>query len=494
MRIQNPIIPGFHPDPSICRVGDDFYLVTSSFEYFPGVPVFHSRDLVNWRQVGHCLTRHSQLPLANARASGGIYAPTLRYHNGWFYMITTNVTDGGHFYVRTQDPAGEWSEPFWLPGGGIDPSLLFDEDGQVYFTYTSGGIVQRLIDAESGQSLSDERPLWAGTGGQWPEGPHLYHIGDWYYLLISEGGTEYGHMLTIARSHSPWGPFEACPTNPILTHRSTNSPIQATGHGDLVQSPDGRWWMVFLGIRPHGHWPCHNLGRETFLAPVTWEDGWPLVGKAGVAEGERVPLADELPGQVGAPEALPEVFQASGLGMQWNFLRNLEPDCWSFDASTHCLRLMGRAPGLDEAAALAWVGRRQLDFEDSLQVELRFEPRDEHEEAGLVVWMNERHHYEIYVTLRGGKRVLAARRRIGSLSAEVGQVVAPEGPLLLKVSAITELYQLLWGAPGSALQTLAAGETRYLATETAGGFTGVYFACYATGNGQICQSPAVFTL
>ena len=243
MSYRNPVLPGFHPDPSVCRVGEDYYLVTSSFEYFPGVPIFHSRDLVHWRQIGHCLTRPSQLPLERAPSSTGIYAPTIRHHDGTFYMITTNVSDGRHFYVSAQDPAGEWSEPVWVDvreqiGGSIDPSLFFDDDGRVYLTCTGPGwkIFQVEIDLASGKLLSEPRLISRGTGNRCPEGPHLYKIGGFYYLMLAEGGTEYGHLESIARGESPWGPFTPCPHNPILTHRNVDSPVQATGHADLILS------------------------------------------------------------------------------------------------------------------------------------------------------------------------------------------------------------------------------------------------------------------
>lgn len=271
---SNPIIPGFYPDPSMCRVGNDYYLVTSTFEYFPGVPLFHSRDLIHWRQIGHCLTRSSQLPLEKAGSSGGIYAPTLRYHNGKFYMVTTNVAVG-NFFVYADDPAGEWSEPVWLEHKGIDPSLFFDDDGKVYFTWTTDNqIWQCEIDINTGATLTKPRPIWSGTGGRYPEAPHLYKINGTYYLLIAEGGTEYGHMVTLARADSPWGSFESCPHNPILTHRHRGAnPIQGTGHADLVEAHDGSWWMVFLAFRTLAHYQnFHHLGRETFLAPVKWDE------------------------------------------------------------------------------------------------------------------------------------------------------------------------------------------------------------------------------
>ncbi|UUZ93492.1 glycoside hydrolase family 43 protein [Paenibacillus sp. P25] len=305
MKFNNPVIPGFYPDPSICRVEDDYYLVTSSFEYFPGVPIFHSKDLVNWRQIGHCLTTERQPPLTGAWSSGGIFAPTIRYHDGWFYMVTTNLNGVGNFYVRDQDPACPWSDPYPVAQDGIDPSLLFDDDGRVYFQSSRSGdqgdgIYQCEIEIATGRQLTDSRLIWKGTGGAYPEAPHLYKINGLYYLMIAEGGTEFGHMATIARSKEPYGPFEPYPYNPILSHRSLRSAIHATGHADLVQTRDGGWWAVCLGIRPPSYPMRHHLGRETFLAPVTWtDDGWPIIGgwrpyrnRDGRASASGSPLAD----------------------------------------------------------------------------------------------------------------------------------------------------------------------------------------------------------
>ena len=335
MQYRNPIIPGFHPDPSICRVGGDFYLVTSSFEYFPGVPIFHSRDMVNWKQIGHCLTRKSQLPLDKAGSSGGIYAPTIRHHAGRFYMVTTNVSHRGNFYVHTDNPAGEWSDPIWVDQPGIDPSLLFDDDGKAYFV-TNGakdhahgnrGAFQSEIDIATGK-LGDCRHLWNGTGGQYPEGPHVFKKDGWYYLLMAEGGTEFGHMVTIARSKNVFGPFEPCPHNPILSHRSIDTPLQSTGHPDLVADEQGRWWIVFLACRHVGYPKMHHIGRETCLAPVEWtKEGWPIVNS-----GLPVPLEVEtdrpIPQQV-RPCGFTDNFTSPKLGLQWNFRRNPDDTAWS---------------------------------------------------------------------------------------------------------------------------------------------------------------------
>jgi alpha-N-arabinofuranosidase len=491
-RYRNPILPGFYPDPSVCRVGRDFYLVTSSFEYFPGIPIFHSRDLVSWRQLGHCLTRPSQLPLEGAKASGGVWAPTIRHHAGVFYMTTTNVSAGGNFIVSASAPEGPWSEPVFVAQPGIDPSLFFEEDGTVLYTTSHGGAFQSQIDVRTGKLLGEPKLIWSGTGGQYPEGPHLYRRDGWYYLLLSEGGTEYGHMITMARSRSAWGPFEPCARNPLLTHRSHLSPIQGLGHADLVDTADGEWFAVALGFRPNGYPPCYHLGRETFLSPVTWaDDGFPVF-----AQGGRLSLEEERSGTLEPPPAVAQRddFGASALPLYWNFLRNSPPALHSLVERPGHLRLHGSAAGLDDVATMAWVGRRQAHFAVRVATQLEFQPQSEREEAGLVVRMNEQHHYEVFVTLRGGARSVVVRRRIGSLQAEVACQPLPPGSSgwVLAVEADRSKYVFSFGRSQQELQRLGEGETRYLSTEVAGGFTGVYFAMYATGGGAACSGPADF--
>ncbi len=238
-------------------------------------------------------------------------------------MITTNVSHGGNFYVVTQDPAGVWSEPIWVQQGGIDPSLCFDGE-HVYLTSSAGwpqpSIYQCEIDIKSGQQLTETRLLWRGTGGRFPEGPHLYHIGDWYYLLIAEGGTEYGHMETLARSRSPWGPFEPRPHNPILTHRDSGShPLQGAGHADLIAAHDGSWWLVFHAFRPQER-SYHHLGRETCLAPVTWtEDGWLVVSAEKTVEVQM--NVKSLPQQMERTEPAHDDFEGPELRLCWNFVK-----------------------------------------------------------------------------------------------------------------------------------------------------------------------------
>jgi alpha-N-arabinofuranosidase len=466
--------------------------VTSSFEYFPGVPIFHSRDLVNFRPIGHCLNRPSNLPLTGAAASGGIWAPTLRHHDGVFYLTTTNMSGLGNFIVTASAPEGPWSDPIPVAQPGIDPSLFFDDDGSVLYTTSHEGALQSRIDVKSGRLLSEPKVIWTGTGGQYPEGPHLYRRAGWYYLLLSEGGTEYGHMITFARSRSPWGPFEPCARNPLLSHRSWKSPIQGLGHADLVDTPGGHWFAVALGFRPHGYPPCYHLGRETFLSPVTWaDDGFPIFGDHGhLTLEEETPL--ELEPLSDAP--IRDDFDARALAFCWNYLRNPQPELYSLLERPGYLRLRGSADGLDDVASPAWLGRRQCHFAVQAAVRLEFRPETAREEAGLAVRMNERHHYEIFVTLRGGTLSVVLRRVIGSLRAEVACEPLPSSDhgWVLAVQAERGNYVFCYGLSEHELRPLGSGETRYLSTEVAGGFTGVYFAMYATGNGAPCAQPADF--
>ncbi|ADP83630.1 glycoside hydrolase family 43 protein [Pseudofrankia inefficax] len=279
----HPVIPGFYSDPSICRVGDEYYLVTSSFEYFPGVPVFRSVDLVHWTQVGNALPRAEAFNLSPglAGASRGIFAATIRHRDGLFWVVTTCREDvlRGQVLVCAPAPEGPWSEPLFIDGAvGIDPDLAWDEDGQCYLTWTQSAICQAKVSLQTGRLLSVPVAIWSGTGLAHTEGPHLYRVDGWWYLLVAEGGTHTGHAVSVSRSRSISGPFEPSPGNPLLSHRSLDHPVQATGHADLVELSGGGWAMVHLGIRQRGGSPgFHVNGRETFLAGVDWVDGWPTV-------------------------------------------------------------------------------------------------------------------------------------------------------------------------------------------------------------------------
>ncbi|UGQ47588.1 glycoside hydrolase family 43 protein [Massilia endophytica] len=491
---RNPVVSGFNPDPSICRVGKDYYLATSSFEYFPGVPIYHSRDLVHWRQIGHALTRESQLPLKGQRASRGIFAPTLRCHEGNFYLITTNIENGGNFYVHTKDPAGEWSEPVWLKESvfGMDPSLLFDDDGKVYYTRHGGGehggVYQAEIDMKTGKLASEARLVWPGTGGVWPEGPHLYKIGGWYYLMISEGGTSYDHSITIARSRSPWGPFDAFSGNPILTHRGyPELPLQATGHGDLVQAENGKWWMVLLGIRPQQR--NHHLGRETLLAPVEWTaEGWPVVN-GGKAIGTTMTV-DGLPAPHPWPaEPVRTQFNTGKLAPHWTHLRTAARDKWSLSERPGFLRLKGSAETLADVASPAFVARRQQHLHMRAAAQVEFSPSGERQAAGLVLRQNEDNHYALRITGVAHRRVELVQRVKGRTSV-VASAPLPVGAARLQIESFPDRYEFSYAMAEGAMKKLGEAPAAPLSSENAGGFTGVFVGMYADGENNM--APADF--
>ena len=509
---HNPVLPGFYPDPSICRIGGDYYLATSSFEYFPGVPIFHSKDLVHWRQLGHALTRASQLPLAGQRSSGGIYAPTLRCADGRLTLVTTNVGAGGNFLVQASDPAGPWSEPVWIDEkeSGIDPSLLFDSDGKVYLARQDGGehggINLAEIDVASGKLKGPSTRIWNGTGGVWPEGPHLYKIGRWYYLVIAEGGTSYNHAVTMARATSPWGPFEAAPNNPVLTQRDhPRWPLQASGHADLVQTPKGRWFMVLLGVRPaaaahprqrqrqHPAPRQHHLGRETLLAPLEWTaDGW-LVVNRGAALSTTM-TARGLPAPHRWPAtAVRDDFNARLPGLAWNFLRGPGDGLWSLEEKPGSLRLKGARVSLDDIGTPAFVGRRQQHFRMRAATLLAFTPDGPGQSAGLALRMNEDNHYQLVVAgAANGARVIRLVVRVKGVTTIVREAPVKPGKVALSVRAYPDRYVFGYRAGAAQVVDFASAPTAALSAEQAGGFTGVFVGMVAHNGGAGCMPPADF--
>ncbi|MFI6374380.1 family 43 glycosylhydrolase [Streptomyces sp. NPDC050546] len=469
----NPIIPGFYPDPSICRAGEDYYLVTSSFEYFPGVPLFHSRDLVRWEQVGNVLDRPGQLRVRRGRegASAGVYAPTVRHNDGEFWMVTTNRDDvmKGHLIVRASDPAGDWSDPVHTTGAiGIDPDLAWDEDGTCHLTWSvPQGIAQTTVDPVSGKVLSEPRIIWTGTGLAHTESPHLVRRGGLWYLVVAEGGTGPGHAVCVARSDSPSGPWEPHPGNPVLSHRSTTHPVQNTGHGDLVELPDGSWAMVHLGVRPRGSFPeSHVNGRETFLTGVDWVDDWPVIVEDRFAVPEaRTAFTDDF----GTPDLHP----------RW-IAPGTDPRSFAVPEPGEGLRLLaGRAPGARDAERLLSVRARDASWTATATL-----PRGD---AALAVRIDDAH----WAGVERRDGTLSARAVVGPLDQVLATAdgIAPEHPLALRAVANTEQYSFSKGpdeihlgymADGE-FHTLATVDGRYVSTEVAGGFTGRVIGVEALG-------------
>lgn len=490
---SNPVISGFNPDPSVCRVGEDYYLVTSSFEYFPGVPVYHSRDLVNWEQIGYCLDRREQLNLEGMGLWQGIYAPVIRYHDGIFYMITTLVGGSGNFYVTASDPAGPWSDPVWVDDGQFDPSLFFDDDGKVYYTRRGPtGIVQAEIDLKTGKLTTPLKEITRGLLSRDAEGPHLYKINGWYYIMIAEGGTRFLHMETIARSRDPWGPFEPCPFNPILAqHEGYSNTIRSTGHAELVQAHDGSWWMFFLATRHTWYDGLSNLGRETFLAPVSWKNGWPYVEEKFVLDTDvRVKT---LPLNKTGNLPVRDDFASDKLELKWMHLRNPADHSFTLTEKEGVLRLYGNQFTLSDLNTPAFVGQKQKHISCVATACLTFLPFEPNEEAGLTVYQNNMYHYDLAMTRRDGRVCLVVRKTVGDIVAETARVFLPDDSIFLRIRSDERKYYFEYSPDGiGEYKTVDEGLCQLITTELASTFTGTVIAMYASGNGRMNRFPAEF--
>ncbi len=484
---KNPIIRGYNPDPSICRVGDDYYLVTSTFEFFPGVPIYHSRDLVNWKLINYCLTRDSQLPLEGCGSSKGIFAPTIRHHNGRFYMITTNVSGGGNFLVYTDDIYSEWSEPKWIDQQGIDPSLFFDDDGRVYYCGTGSdkngfAIVGFEIDPDTGERLSEKQVISRGAGGKHPEAPHIYKINGTYYLMLAEGGTEYGHMVTMFRSDSPMGPYEPDPKNPILSHKDYISPIQATGHADIVQDTAGQWWMVCLAIRPLGFMHLHNLGRETFLAPMIWdEDGWPIVGDnghIGLEMEAKLPPEDTNFATKHLSSTFDDRFDGEALDLEWGYVRN--PIRENYRLIDGSCELQGVSDSLHELNPTLMI-IRQKEFEQRAQTRLL--SVDGEGEAGIVAYYNHDYFYSLGIVIEAGSRKLVLTKKVHDVCsvASIFDLTDADKQIDFAVDTGQEKYSFYYRLAGRDWVLAGQGSTAGLCTEGTHTmtFTGTWLGVYA---------------
>lgn len=496
--VSNPLLPGCYPDPSICRFGDWFYLVNSTFEYLPGLPVFRSRDLSSWEQVGHVVHRPGQLAgrlaLDHIDSSGGLYAPTLREHAGRFWVVCTVVdredaSRGGHVLFTADDPAGPWSDGVWLAGEGIDPSLFFDDDGRVWFHATRPAhlpqwdgqteVWLRELDLHTLELIGPEHVLWIGAlrGAVWAEGPHLFRVDGHYVLLAAEGGTERNHAVCVARADAVTGPYLGNPANPMLTHRHLGQgfPVTAVGHADLVQAADGSWWAVLLAMRPRdGH---VMLGRETFLVPVVWQDGWPVFspGAGRVPDSVEVPFA--APTTPSAPRGI-----VSGLvpanDPRWCTPRALPTLRATATPDGRGWRIPACPATPADVGGAAFLGLRLQHHEVELRVRLRTELALG-EEAGLLVRQSEADHLRLTVV---GDRVRAVHRRAGTetVLGEMSRPVEPEVTLTARVRGGE--IELLIG-DGVNETVVGCGDGRLLDSASTGGFLGLWAGVYVTSNG-----------
>ncbi|MDR0962185.1 MAG: glycoside hydrolase family 43 protein [Mediterranea sp.] len=508
----SPILQGCYPDPSICRRGNDYFLVCSSFAMFPGVPIFHSTDLVNWKQIGHVLDRTSQLKVWDTGISQGVYAPTIRYnpHNETFYMITTEFAGGfGNIIVKTKDPFQGWSDPIKLNFDGIDPSIFFDDDGKAYIVHNDAPARgqalyegHRVIKVWEYDVAADQ--VIAGTdkvivnGGVdlskkpiWIEAPHIYKKDGLYYLMCAEGGTGDWHSEVIFEGKSPTGPFIPADNNPILSQRYLNAnranKVDWAGHADLVSTPDGDYYGVFLAVRPNETGRV-NTGRETFILPVDWS------GKFPVFVNGLVPLEPKLKMPKGAvnrtweegfmPNAnftYAEEFATLPLDYRWIALRGPREEFIS-KAKKGGLQLTPFETNMKELKPTSTLFYRQQHRNFSFSATLNYQPKAANELAGIACVQSERFHYVFGITCKDKATYLVLERTERSGSKVLASVpIDTKNPITLRVEAEGDAYR--FGYTIDNINYVSVGGTvsgDILSTDVAGGFTGCMLGLYAT--------------
>lgn len=467
MNYTNPIIKGFHPDPSVCHVGDDYYLVTSTFEYFPGIPVYHSRDLVNWKMIGHCIDRAGQLPMETALPSGGIWAPTIRYDNGTFY-VTATFSGKGNFLVKSCNPAGPYSDPVWVEMDGIDPSIYF-ENGRLYYCANDcgsrengnggNGISLAEINPDTGKVIGQIKRIWNGEGGGWLEGPHIYHIRDYYYLLAAEGGTGAGHMAVLARCRELFGAYETCPFNPVLTNRNDISKSAwCCGHADLTEDAEGNSFFVHLGTRPVIGGKS-NLGRETFLTPVVWRDDW------FYAIGKKAQIAVTTPGKAVQSDrkAISVDFNHFEWEPQWLFIKKRVEAYYK--RGNGRLTLVPSESKLTNRNGLpTFAGIRQPDFNCTVSTIMDFEPQANGVKAGIAVYLSPEYLYQLYKCREDNLDFIVVEKYADDFHEIAYKEKIDSGTLRLIVEADEKKYSF-YLETGGARTFLAAAATRFLTCE-----------------------------
>lgn len=530
-KLVNPIIEGFYPDPTICRVGDDYYIACSSFELVPGLPIFHSKDLAHWEQICYAMTEENGLHMEKNGMVGGIMAPTLRYHKGTFYIMNTNFCDRGNYIITATDPAGPWSEPHWLDDvPGIDASFFFDHDGQCYVMGTGDvwdngagqkerGIWLAKFDIENFRMAGEPVTIFnsALRGAAAPEAPHIYHIGSYYYLVIAEGGTEHYHSVVVARSKELFGFYEGNPANPVMTHRHMGfkAPIINVGHADLVELPDGSWYAVMLASRLIDG-TGKNLGRETFICPVVWEREWPLFSpETGKVEWEYDAPAC-LPWTPVEPEITKDDFDDEKLNLCWSFWgtpyekfyeikdSKLSLKCIS-QSLTDDLRTVGFVPKFLKDQYASFVSRRQRKINTIATCQMSFMPKGE-ETAGMAVMQSMNHQYHLERAVKDGEQVLrvvlytsdydvppyfpnfssVTRRHV------VAETLWDKEDIILRIDMNGEQFTMSYGTALDRLQTLCMVDGNSINSEKVGCMVGTMIGMYATGNGKDIDNQATF--
>ncbi len=510
----NPIISGFYPDPSITRAGDDYYMVHSSFSYYPGIPIFKSGDLVNWEQIGHVLDRPSQLNLDGLGMSRGVFAPTIQYNgqDETFYVLNTLVDAGGNFLVTAKDPEGPWSDPVWLPElDGIDPSIFFDNDGKAYIVHNGPpngepkyeghrAIWMWEYDKKAQKVVGDGKVIVDGgvdisQQPIWIEAPHIMKVGGEYLLSAAEGGTGPEHSQVVFKSNSIWGPYLPWNQNPILTQRTLNPdreyPVAYTGHADMVETQNGEWWAIFLGVRPYEE-DYFNTGRETYMLPVHWKDGWPVI----LEDGKTVPFVikkPDLPEQT-TPKIplngnfeLREDFDGPNLAHYWNFIRTPRENWYDLESKPGMLGITARPYALYGKDQPSFIGRRQQHQYATASTAMFYKPEKKGDAAGLVAFQGEEFYYFLKVTMGDAGEEIQLEKRAGELANHASEIIASapiseikNQPIYLKIEAKGRYYDFYYGFDKDDWKLLKENaDGRILSTQVAGGFVGTMFGMYA---------------
>ncbi|NGM72096.1 glycoside hydrolase family 43 protein [Sphingobacterium sp. SGL-16] len=516
-QFYSPILQGCYPDPSIARKGDDYYLVNSSFAMFPGVPIFHSNDLVNWKQIGHVLDRESQLKVQTAGISEGIYAPVIRYNpnNDTFYMITTQFAGGiGNMVVKTKDPKeGNWSDPIKLNFEGIDPSFFFDDNGKAYVVhndapdpgkelYTGHRVIKIWdYDVEKDQIIAGTDKIIVDGGVDiskkpiWIEAPHIYKRNNKYYLMCAEGGTADDHSEVIFVSDNPRGPYKPAAKNPILTQRhldkSRLNPVEWAGHADIVEGPDGGLYAVFLAIRPNEKNRV-NIGRETFMLPVDWSGEFPVFQGGLEAFKPTIPMPNGVTNKMNTSDYFPngnfiftEKFNDNAFDHRWVALRGPRE---SFSELTEKgLKIKPFEVSIKEKKPISALFHRQQHNSFSVEVEMDYTPTSDKDLAGISTLQSENFHYVFGVTKSGNDSyIVLARTEKGETKILASKKFDNNSPVKLNVNAAGDYYTFNFSQNGKEYENLGGTVSGdILSTNIAGGFTGALIGLYATKNNDI---------
>lgn len=519
--LVNPILTGFYPDPSVVKVGSDYYLINSTFSYFPGIPVFHSKDLKNWKQIGNVISRTSQMDFMGEPMTRGLFAPAISYYAGTFYITCTDIDHDGNFVVTAKNPAGPWSDPVKIPQvRGIDPSLYFDDNGKAYILYNSDApdnkplysghrtIRMYEFDPVNLKVVGDEKLLVNGgvdlsKKPVWIEAPHILKRFGWYYLYAAEGGTSVNHSEVVLRSKNVWGPYIPYEKNPILTQRDLpedrKDPITSTGHAQFVEGPDGKTYAIFLAVRPY-EGDYYNTGRETFIAPVEWIDEWPVINPNHkevqykyTANYKEVKLKDALP-------------QSGNFSYTLKFKKDLhpsllfmrKPDSAAFSLSKRSgLTLKLKPETIMDMGSPSFIGKRQQHLYNTIETSIDFVPSGEHEKAGLTVFQSETHFYFMAISISNDKEAIQLFK---GKPGEKGMELITEVPIqryrskiYFKINAEADSYSFFYATKPNKWNLLKDKvDAKFVSTKTAGGFVGCIYGMYATSSGQPSSNAAAF--